>query len=116
VIYEDPQPVVESINRGIVAHAAERERVLPILNHYNPQGSTRHVFGHTSRNTWPTKKSHVNLVVADTGTWVRIEIDAEAFDRLYGFVSHPIPFRAGRRVAVRVVSQFGEESTKVLQP
>ena len=40
----------------------------------------------------------------------------EAFDRLYGFVSHPIPFRAGRRVAVRVVSQFGEESTKVLRP
>jgi type III restriction enzyme len=72
VIYEDPQPVVESINRGIVAHAAERERVLPILNHYNPQGSTRHVFGHTSRNTWPTRKSHVNLVVADTGTWEQI--------------------------------------------
>ncbi len=46
----------------------------------------------------------------------RLDIDAEAFDRLYGFVSHPIPFRAGRRVAVRVVSQFGEESTKVLQP
>ena len=47
---------------------------------------------------------------------LKIEIDAAAFDRLYGFVSHPIPFRAGRRVAVRVVSQFGEESTKVLQP
>jgi adenine-specific DNA-methyltransferase len=47
---------------------------------------------------------------------LKIEIDAEAFDRLYGFVSHPIPFRAGRRVAVRVVSQFGEESTKVLKP
>ena len=47
---------------------------------------------------------------------LKIEIDDEAFDRLYGFVSHPIPFRAGRRVAVRVVSQFGEESTKVLQP
>jgi adenine-specific DNA-methyltransferase len=45
---------------------------------------------------------------------LRIEIDEEAFDRLYGFVSHPIPTTAGRRVAVRVVSQFGEESTKVL--
>jgi len=72
VIYEDPQPVVESINRGIVAQAAEHERVLPILNHYNPQGSTRHVFGRTSRKTWPTKKSHVNLVVADTDTWEQI--------------------------------------------
>lgn len=45
-----------------------------------------------------------------------LDIDAEAFGRLCGFVSHPIPFRAGRRVAVRVVSQFGEESTKVLKP
>jgi adenine-specific DNA-methyltransferase len=45
---------------------------------------------------------------------LRIEIDEEAFGRLYGFVSHPIPATAGRRVAVRVVSQFGEERTKVL--
>ncbi|MBI4740119.1 MAG: site-specific DNA-methyltransferase [Betaproteobacteria bacterium] len=45
---------------------------------------------------------------------LKIEIDDEAFDRLYGFVSHPIPYQAGKRVAVRVVSQFGEESTKVL--
>lgn len=45
---------------------------------------------------------------------LKIEVDEEAFDRLYGFVSHPIEFRAGKRVAVRVVSQFGEESTKVL--
>jgi adenine-specific DNA-methyltransferase len=46
---------------------------------------------------------------------LKIEIDSEAFDRLYGFVSHPISFRAGKRVAVRVVSQFGEESTKILR-
>lgn len=36
-------------------------------------------------------------------------------DRLYGFVSHPIAFKTGKRLAVRVVSQFGEESTKVLR-
>ena len=46
---------------------------------------------------------------------LKIEIDEEAFDRLYGFVSRPIPATAGRRVAVRVVSQVGEESTKVLE-
>lgn len=72
VIYDDPLPIVESINRGIIAHAAERERVLPILNHYNPVGSTAHVFGHTSKKAWPTKKSHINLVVADTDTWEQI--------------------------------------------
>ncbi|MDP2188805.1 MAG: site-specific DNA-methyltransferase [Sphingobacteriaceae bacterium] len=45
---------------------------------------------------------------------LRIEIDDEAFDRLYGHSSHPIPYRKGRQVAVRVISQFGEESTKIL--
>ena len=46
---------------------------------------------------------------------LRIELDEEAFDGLYGFRSHPIKVqRAGQQVAVRVVSQFGEESTKVL--
>ena len=45
---------------------------------------------------------------------LKIEIDEEAFDRVYGFQSHPIPHIKGRKVAVRVVSQFGEESTKVL--
>ena len=45
---------------------------------------------------------------------LRIEIDEEAFERLYGFVSHPIPYESGRKLAVRVISQFGEECTKVL--
>ncbi|MGQ0654779.1 MAG: site-specific DNA-methyltransferase [Betaproteobacteria bacterium] len=45
---------------------------------------------------------------------LKVEIDDEAFDRLYGFRSHPIPPKKGRRIAVRVVSQFGEESTKVI--
>lgn len=45
---------------------------------------------------------------------LKVEIDDEAFERVYGFTSHPIPATRGRRVAVRVISQFGEESTKVL--
>ena len=45
---------------------------------------------------------------------LKVEIDDEALDRLYGFRSHPILSKKGLRVAVRVVSQFGEESTKVL--
>lgn len=45
---------------------------------------------------------------------LKIEIDEEAFDRLYGFKSHPIKKKKGQKIAVRVVSQFGEESTKVL--
>jgi len=45
---------------------------------------------------------------------LKVEIDDDAFDRLYGFTSHPIAAKKGRKIAVRVVSQFGEESTKVL--
>lgn len=46
---------------------------------------------------------------------LRVELDEEAFDGLYGFRSHPVRVaRAGQQLAVRVVSQFGEESTKVL--
>ena len=45
---------------------------------------------------------------------LKVEIDDEAFERVYGFRSHPIRAEKGQRVAVRVISQFGEESTKVL--
>ncbi|MEI6215460.1 MAG: DNA methyltransferase, partial [Desulfuromonadales bacterium] len=47
---------------------------------------------------------------------LRIELDDEAFDRLYGHTSHPIEVKGkGHKVAVRVISQFGEESTKVIE-
>lgn len=46
---------------------------------------------------------------------LKIEIDDEAFDRLYGHISHPIEIKKKRqKIAVRIISQFGEESTKVL--
>ena len=45
---------------------------------------------------------------------LKIEIDDEAFDRLYGFESHSFEIKSGQKIAVRVVSQFGEESTKVI--
>ena len=46
---------------------------------------------------------------------LRIEIDEEAFDRLYGFISHPFEIKTGQKIAVRVISQFGEECMKVLK-
>ena len=45
---------------------------------------------------------------------LKVEIDDEAFTRLYGHTSHPFPVKKGQKIAVRVVSQFGEETTKVL--
>lgn len=47
---------------------------------------------------------------------LKIEIDDEAFDRLYGHISHPIIVKnKGQKIAVRVISQFGEETTKVIK-
>jgi adenine-specific DNA-methyltransferase len=46
---------------------------------------------------------------------LKIELDDDAWDRLYGFKSLPIPYVKGGKIAVRVISQFGEESTKVLK-
>jgi adenine-specific DNA-methyltransferase len=45
---------------------------------------------------------------------LKIEIDDEAFERLYGHVSHPIEVKKGQKIAVRIISQFGEECTKVI--
>ena len=46
---------------------------------------------------------------------LRLEFNNEIWDTLYDFKSEPIPYEQGKKIAVRVVSQFGEESTKVLE-
>ena len=46
---------------------------------------------------------------------LRMEFDEELWDRLYSLESEPIEYRAGKKIAVRVVSQFGEEATRVLE-
>ncbi|MDP2174542.1 MAG: site-specific DNA-methyltransferase [Bacteroidota bacterium] len=65
------------------------------------------------------KKGLYNLAKDSTKKKVektlKIEIDDEAFDRLYGHISHPIEIKKkGQKIAVRIISQFGEECTKVL--
>ena len=45
---------------------------------------------------------------------LRLEFNDEIWDTLYDFKSESIPYEQGKKIAVRVVSQFGEESTKVL--
>jgi adenine-specific DNA-methyltransferase len=64
------------------------------------------------------KKGLQSLALASTKKaaelTLKIELNDEAFERIYGFVSHPVPLEKGRKLAVRVISQFGEESTKVM--
>ena len=45
---------------------------------------------------------------------LRMEFPEDVWDALYNFRSAPIKYEKGRQLAVRVVSQFGEESTKVI--
>ena len=45
---------------------------------------------------------------------LRLEFNDEIWNTLYDFRSEPIDYEKGKKIAVRVVSQFGEESTKVL--
>ena len=46
---------------------------------------------------------------------LRLEFNDEVWDTLYDFKSESIKYERGKKIAVRVVSQFGEESTKVLE-
>ena len=46
---------------------------------------------------------------------LRLTFNEEVWEQLYDFKSEPIPYEKGKKIAVRVVSQFGEESTKVLE-
>ena len=47
-------------------------------------------------------------------TSLHLSFNEELWETLYDFRSQPIEKRKGRKIAVRVISQFGEESTKVL--
>lgn len=70
----DSSKVVANIYEGIKngSVSADETKVTAILDYYNPEGSTRYVFGKTSKEVYPTQKSHVNYVVADTDSWEQI--------------------------------------------
>lgn len=72
VLLWNPEEVIASIYEGIKQANADKERITAILNYYNPEGSTSHVFGATTKPVYLTTKSHVNYVVADTDSWEQI--------------------------------------------
>ncbi len=65
--FTDPQRLVAHVARAIQPGSNPEERIRPILNYYNPKGSSRFVRGQTTRDTYDTRHSHVNLVVVDSG-------------------------------------------------
>jgi type III restriction enzyme len=65
--FNDPKIMTDHIRRGINPHTNTAEFIRPILNYYNKFGSTTYVNGNTSKEVYPTEKSHVNYVVMDSG-------------------------------------------------
>ena len=78
IIMYDAKEVVSSIYAGIHQRnvATGHVRLTPILNYYNPEGSTRYVRGYTSMPTIDTTKSHVNKVAAEEDSWQQIAVMA----------------------------------------
>ena len=72
IYFRDPKIIADHIARGINPHINTTEFIRPILNYYNKFSSTKYVNGNTVREVYPTKKSHVNYVVADTDSWEQI--------------------------------------------
>ena len=99
--HEDSNRVAASVFMGIEAAAIESAAsgshgaapasatapaIVPLLNHHNPQGSTAHVHGATTRWVFKTRKSPVNVVVADTDSWEQIA--AKTFEGLAAVQSY----------------------------
>lgn len=72
VIFWNQKETSTSIYEGVRKANADKEKIKAILNYYNPVGSTKYVFGTTAKEVYPTVKSHVNFVVADTASWEQI--------------------------------------------
>jgi len=72
LLFFDSKTVVDHIARGINVHRNTCEFIRPVPNYYNKFGSTKYVSGNTTKEVYPTIKSHVNFVVADTESWEQI--------------------------------------------
>ena len=91
VLHEDPTRVAASVYLGIEAAAVNEgltgaARIVPLINRHNPSGSTSHVHAATTKPVFGTKKSHVNLVVADTDSWEQIA--AKTFEQIEAVESY----------------------------
>jgi len=76
----DYKAVLASIMEGVHQANADREVISAVLNYYNPEGSTIHVYRPTNKTVWPTRKSHVNYVIAEDNSWQQIA--AQTLDRM----------------------------------
>jgi type III restriction enzyme len=65
--FTEPKELVAHVVRAIGTGLNPEQRIRPILKYYNPEGGSQFVHGQTTRDTYETRHSHVNLVVVDSG-------------------------------------------------
>jgi len=67
--FDKPERMAAHVAKALPTAKTEtgQERVRAITNYYNPTGSTRFVHGQTTKKTYPTRHSHINVVVIDSG-------------------------------------------------
>ncbi|MBR6031028.1 MAG: DEAD/DEAH box helicase family protein [Bacteroidaceae bacterium] len=80
VMLWDYKAVLANIMEGVHQANANQETISAVLNYYNPEGSTVHVFRPTNRTVWPTQKSHINCIVCEDNSWQQIA--AQTLDRM----------------------------------
>lgn len=71
---------------------------------------------HKEYDAW---KKGLNTIASDrtkkkAETTLKLELNDEVWETLYDFRSSAIERKPGRKICVRVISQFGEESSKIL--
>ncbi|MGD0248071.1 MAG: DEAD/DEAH box helicase family protein, partial [Candidatus Limnocylindrales bacterium] len=66
LIAEWEHDAADRICRAIQRETIGEKRIMPILRPYDSQGSTRYVDFTTTKATYPTAKSHLNVVVMDS--------------------------------------------------
>ena len=97
----DYKAVLGNINEGIHKANADHEEITAVLNYYNPEGSTQHVYRPTNRTVWPIQKSHVNYVIAEDNSWEQIAAKTlDAMDCVESWVKNTylgfrIPYTVG---------------------
>ena len=91
----------ERLYTAIAGAVGDENRVVAVLDPYNPKGSTRHVGFMTSKDLYETKeKSHINYVVTDSGWEGVLAMILETHPKVISFAKNQglgleVPYKDG---------------------
>lgn len=115
--------IYDPIKDDVKARSVDDIAYWEMDDNYNAQAfivTSMHFCGGNKKEYEPWKKSLDKMAKQSAKTkkkaesTLRLEMQDELWDTLYDFKSEPIPYEPGRKICIRVVSQFGEESSKVI--